>query len=171
MENYWFAIIAAVKIFVLVSMIKTRNRFEVLRRAVQAEKSTISVYVEKRADCIRDALNVIKTTYKLEVESIAKLTQNEQVNQLAHLGQKYPELGNSAIYGHLVKQTMVLNDDIAAARVLLIGNIDTYNSAITAIPANIVAFLFGYKKETLIDEETLEEHKKLKKTDVDFSQF
>ena len=116
-------------------------------------------------------MNIVKTNYKFEVEGIAKLTQNEQLNQLAHLGQKYPELGNSPIYSQMVKQAMVLNDDIAAARVLMNSNITAYNDAITAFPAMIVAGLFGYKQETFVDEENIDNNKKLKKTDVDFSQF
>ena len=171
MENYYFVIIAVVAIILLASMIKTRNRFEVLRRAVKAEGANIGIYIEKRADCLRDAMNIVKTNYKFEVEGIAKLTQNEQINQLAHLGQKYPELGNSPIYSQMVKQAMVLNDDIAAARVLMNSNITAYNDAITAFPAMIVAGLFGYKQETFVDEGNINENKKLKKTDVDFSQF
>lgn len=171
MEKIIAAVVIVLVLVLVVRMIKVRNRFEVLRRAVTEEKSNIGIYMEKRADSLRDALNIAKTNYRFEVDAISRLTQKEQLNGLLYMGEKYPELGHSPIYSQMVRQAAMLNDDIAASRVLLNSNITAYNNEITAFPAMIVAGLFGYKQETFIDEENGNANKRLKKMDVDFGQF
>ena len=42
---------------------------------------------------------------------------------------------------------------------------------VLGVAAALFVPIFGYKKETFIDEENIEENKKIDKSDVDFSKF
>ena len=64
-----------------------------------------------------------------------------------------------------------LDEDLAAARQLLNGDIRTYNDAITSFPGLLIAKIFGYKEERFIDEENIESNKKLRKREIDFSEY
>ena len=175
MENITAYIIIAAAISVIVSflgwVISTRNRFEKLRNAVEEESSNISVFVEKYNETISDAMNIAMISHRNEVSGIQSISGGEKLDQLAYLGQRYPELGCSPIYQQIVKQGMILKDDISASKVLLNSNISAYTEAINDFPGNIVAGLLGYKKEVYIDHENLAENRKVSKKTVDFAQF
>lgn len=164
-------VLIAVAVILLIYIISKRNRFNALRREVRHQGSEIGVQMEKRAATLNDCLTIAKLSYSHEVEGVERLTVGDQLNQLAFLGQKYPDLQFTSNYGETLRKAMSLNEDITAARTLLNGNIRIYNEEITTFPGLLVAKLFGYKQETFIDDENYEENKKLKKADVDFSQF
>lgn len=148
-----------------------RNEFEELRRSIRAELSNISIYTEKRADCLNDMLSIANISYKNEIAGLQQLTAGDQLKQLVAMGQAYPTLQTSAAYQEQMRQAIILQQDIAAARALLNGNIQSYNNAITRFPGLIVASMFGYKEEKFIDEENMEANRRLKKREVDFTQF
>ncbi len=164
-------IIIVAAIIILSYTLSRRNRFESLRKGIRAEASNIGIYVDKRTECLKDLMEIAKLNYTHEVEGIEKLTEKDQLNQLLFLGQKYPELRTTGAYAEQMRQATVLQDDIAASRVLLNGNIREYNDEISQFPALIVAKLFGYKEEKFIDEENIESNKKLKKEEIDFSKY
>ncbi len=165
---FWFLVILVI---LAAYTISTRNKFAKLQRAVKEAGGNIGVYIAKRSQCLKDALNVAKISYSHEVEGIEKLTAQDQLDQLAYLGQKYPALQSTGNYSVAVENAFALNQDIAATRVLLNSNIREYNNAISAFPALIIAGIFKYKEEKFVDEDNIEENKKLDKSDVDFSQF
>ena len=175
MENITAYIIIATVIATIVSVlgwvIKTRNRFEKLRNAVDEESSNISVFVEKYNETISDAMNIANISHRNEVAGMQSISGQDKLDQLAYLGQRYPELGCSPIYQQIVKQGFILREDISASKVLLNSNISAYTEAINDFPGNIVAGIFGYKKEVYIDHENLMENRKVSKKTVDFAQF
>lgn len=165
-------IIAFILLIVIICyVISKRNSFNRLRRAVKQQGSAIGIQISKRSDCLRDALSIAKQSYQHEVEGIDKLTPSAQVEQLRYLGEMYPELMSIQGYQNALSESFELNKDIAATRELLNGNIRAYNDAITDFPGLIIAAIFRYKKETFVDEENIEENKKLNKSDIDFTQF
>lgn len=165
-------IIAFILLIVIICyVISKRNSFNRLRRAVKQQGSAIGIQISKRSDCLRDALSIAKQSYQHEVEGIDKLTPSAQVKQLRYLGEMYPELMSIQGYQNALSESFELNKDIAATRELLNGNIRAYNDAITDFPGLIIAAIFRYKKETFVDEENIEENKKLNKSDIDFTQF
>lgn len=175
MENITAYIIIATVIATIVSVlgwvIKTRNRFEKLRNAVDEESSNISVFVEKYNETISDAMNIANVSHRNEVAGMQSISGQDKLDQLAYLGQRYPELGCSPIYQQIVKQGFILREDISASKVLLNSNISAYTEAINDFPGNVVAGIFGYKKEVYIDHENLMENRKVSKKTVDFAQF
>ena len=164
-------IIIAAIIATVVYVIKTRNKFNTMRRAVQQQGSNIGIQMEHRSQCLNDALNIAKISYGQEVAGIERLTAKDQLDQLAFLGQKYPALSAMSSYTTAVQNAYELNNRITAARELLDGNIRVYNDEITAFPGNLIAKVFGYTTEKFADEDNYEENKKLKKVEVDFSSF
>ena len=165
---FWTIVIIAI---IAICLITTRNNFDRLRRAIQQQGSSIGIQMEKRAECLNDALNLLKLSHSNEVEGIRSLTANDQLNQLAFLGQKYPDLTSVQGYSETLREAFELNRDISASRELLNGNIRAYNDAISAFPACLLAKPLGFKPESFIDEENYEQNKKLNKTTVDFSRF
>ena len=164
-------IIAIILFIILCYVISKRNSFNKLRRAVKQQGADIGIQISKRTACLNDALSIAKNSYEKEVAGIEKLTPSNQVEKLRYLGEMYPELMSIHGYQKALEESFDLNRDIAATRELLNGNIREYNDAITDFPGLIVAAIFGYKKETFIDEENIEENKKIDKNDVDFSKF
>lgn len=165
---FWIGVIVLV---VLIYMISKRNSFNEMRRKVTQQGAEIGIQMEKRAECLNDAMNILKKSHEREVSGIERLTDKDKFDNLAFLGQKYPELSSVPGYHEVMREALSLNKDISATRELLNANIRAYNDAITAFPGLLVAKLFGYKEEKFIDEENIEQNKVLKKQEVDFSKF
>lgn len=157
------AAIVAIIIFAAVKLIQARNKFESLKLSVEEESSNLNVYVDKRNEYQNQALAIARINYNNEAEIISRLTQDDQLDQLAYLGQRCPDLRASEGYNYILQQTRLLSDEISASRVLLNSNITVYNRAVRDFPNNIIAGMLGYKPEDLIDQANLGESKKLSK--------
>lgn len=164
-------IIIVVAVILISWIIKTRNTFKALLEDIKHAGSEISVYQQKREDSLNDALSIAKISYSKEVEGVERMTAKDQLNQLMYLGQKFPKLQATESYALAVQNAFSLQDEITACRTTLNGNISEYNKMINAFPRILVAKLFGYKEEKVIDEENLAAHRHLDKRGVDFSQF
>lgn len=165
-------IIFIIIIVVLVGwIISKRNEFEKMREMIKTKKGDIKIQEKKRFEAIDHAMKVAKKAYANEVEGIERLTAGDQLEQLQFLMEKYPSLASIGNYTEAVHSSFGLSADIAAARKLVNGNIQAYNIAIGEFPGLLVARMFGYKKEKLIDEDRLEEVMHLGQVDLDFSQY
>lgn len=158
-------------LIVLFYVIGKRNSFNSLRRSVTQASSDIGIQISKRSACLNDALSIAKKNYEHEVAGIDKLSNKDKLEKLQYLGQRYPSLRSSDGYNTLVSEAISLDKDIAAQRTIVNGNIREYNDAISQFPGLIIAFVFRYKEIKFIDEENIEENRKLDKTEVDFSKF
>ena len=163
------------KILIIVSVIayiiSKRNEFEKLRQEIQHAESDISVCKSKRKECVTDAMKIAKISYRQEVEGLERLTARDQLDQLAFLGEKYPELQTMGGYRDIMNEAIRLDREIAAYRELLNGNINAYNQSIASFPGLIIAKIFKYTREEFIDEENYGKNRKLEQSEVDFSQF
>lgn len=166
-----YILITLAVIIVLGYVISKRNTFEKLRRAVRTEASNIGIYVQKRTDCLNDLMNIAKVSYTNEVKALKDLTVSEQMDKLQYMGETYPQLQSSAAFHEQMRQASILQQDITACRTLLNGNVEEYNNEISSFPGNLIAKMFGYKEEKLIDEENIERNRKLERSDIDFSQY
>ena len=164
-------LIWAAVIILVIWVIKKRNAFESLRQDIKKAGSEISNYMKKREDSLNDALSIAKLSYGKEVEGIERLTASDKLEQLSFLGEKYPVLQTMGSYSSAVNEAFQLNHDITASRTTLNSNINEYNKVIKAFPGLIVALIFGYKEEKLIDQENLAAHRHLDMKGVDFSNY
>ena len=164
-------LILIVLILLAVYMVITRNKFNMLYKAIKHEASDIGIQIAKRTACLNDALQIAKLAYEKEAAGIENLTASDRLEKLTYLGHKYPELQSIGGYRDTLKEAFTLNKDISAARELLNGNIRKYNVAVTNFPGVIVASVFGYKEEKIIDEENYEKNKCIDKSEVCFDKF
>ena len=161
-----------VAIFYLIKyLIETRNHLNNMYHDVKQQADSIGIQVAHRGQCLNDALSIAKISYSQEVAGIERLTAKDQLNHLAFLGEKYPQLSAMRDYSNAVNQAFELNMNITAARELMNGNINLYNKAVTEFPACLVAKMFGFKEEKRMDEENYEQNKKVERLAVDFDSF
>ena len=66
-------------------VINKRNEFEQMRRKVKHEASNIGIQIDKRAECLHDAMKIAQISHVREVEGIERLTAKDQLDQLAFL--------------------------------------------------------------------------------------
>ncbi len=167
-----YIIIGIVALIFVSYIIGTRNDFDKLRRAIKQQGSNIGIKISKRTSCLNDAIAIVKSQYKAEIEGIEKLTASQQMEQLKYLGSSlYPNLQSNQGYQITLHEAMELDKEISASRELLDGNIRAYNDAISSFPALILAKIFGFKEEKFIDEDNYEANKTLDKRDVDLTNF
>lgn len=164
-------IIIGVIIGAIIYMITTRNKLVELLNDVKTQQSNIGNYEELRKKYLSDAMNIANLANYKETETLRTLTSNEQYDQLMFLGQKYPELTSINGYNEALSRVFELSNNISASKTLLNGNINVYNKAIQAFPANIVAAIFKFKRETLVDELVMDKYKTNDTEELDFSQF
>lgn len=74
-------LIAVILLWKLISItVKKRNEFETLRQSVKTGLSNISIQEEELNRALGNALNIAKLNHKTEIDKIAQLTKNEQLN-------------------------------------------------------------------------------------------
>lgn len=163
------AIIIAV--IAVIYVIAKRNSFESMRQAIKTESANIGIYEDKCLQYLDSAMDILKVSHQWEVSALTGLTGRDQYDRLLYLGQKYPELKANSNFSKVMDNLGGLQDDISATQILVNSNINAYNASINSFPENLVAMVFGYKSETLIDEENIEKHKKLERKKIDFSKY
>lgn len=152
-------------------VIKKRNEFNTLHKAVKTQGSNIHVAMAKRKENLHHAMNTASIACGAEVKGLATLTAKDQLNQLTFLGQRYPTLSSSSSYIGVLKEVRELTDEIAATRTLLNSNINAYNEAISTFPGLLIAKILGYKPEKLINDDAYEQVLTVDSSDFDYSQF
>ncbi len=163
------AIIIAV--IAVIYVIAKRNGFEAKRQAIKTEAANIGIYINKRSEYLNDALNTLKVNHSWEISGISGLTERDQYDKLMFIGQKYPDLKATSNFGTIMDKIGVLQDDISATQVLVNSNINAYNESLNSFPGLLIAKVFGYKPEKLIDEENIEKNKQLEKKEIEFSKY
>ena len=69
---FWTIVIIAI---IAICLITTRNNFDRLRRAIQQQGSSIGIQMEKRAECLNDALN-LNDAYENEISNTEETAVN-----------------------------------------------------------------------------------------------
>lgn len=164
-------IVIAVAVSVLVWLIKTRNTFVELKNDVDTQQSNISNYRELRSNAINDAMQILDIAHSNDCDAIKQLNIEEQSKQLQAVGQKYPDLKNTPSYANALNRIQNYNEEIAASKNILNRSIQAYNKAIGMFPACIVASIFGYKRETFIDEANSAVNRTVTIQEIDYSKF
>lgn len=164
-------IILIVVVVLVIYVISTRNHFVNLKNDVETQLSNISNYKEMRTKYLKDALGIAKISNEHEIEGIAKLTAEDQYDQLMYLGQKYPQLASIEGYNQALSKVYEINQNIASSKVILNGNVNIYNKSIQEFPANIIAKIFKFEREQLVDEENMAANRSVDTEEVDISKF
>ncbi len=167
-------IIALILIIVsLVFLIKCKNKFVVLSSNVKKCMSEVNTAKAKYLEVQRKALGLAGKATNNEgkvYQEIKNSAGQISSDKLLALGQMYPDLKDK--FSTAASLSDRLYNDYRIAQTQLNNAITEYNQEISVVPQNIAAFLWGYKQETLIDEENLDRSKELTMVDdIDVEDF
>jgi LemA protein len=179
MDFWTIVLIAIVVIYVIVvynSLIGLRNR-------IKESFSAIDVYLQNRFDSLTKVAEAVVSYAKHERETLAEVTRiragidsnaqslSDKIKAYSDLdkalqriniqAENYPDLKASKNYLHLQHTINDLEEKLSASRRTFNANVAAYNTKIASFPALIIARLFGFKPESLLE---IEESKKVDTT-------
>ncbi len=170
-ETLTWVSIVLVTLIVIAKIIKKRNLFVNLKTDVETQMSNISNYRELRHNAIKDCMDILGVAHQNDVDAIASLGIEAASQQLRFLGNKYPDLKDTPAYSAALVKIHHHSEEIAASKNILNKAIQKYNKSISMFPALIVAKMFGFERETFIDEDDMQSNKLSNKEEIDFNQY
>jgi LemA protein len=177
--------VVAIFIFYIVSLY---NRMISLRNHRENAFADIDVQLKQRHDLIPQLVDSVKGYMKHEEGVLTKVTEARTnamragtidskitaEQQLTHALQglkiaveAYPDLKASQNFKHLQEEISDIENKLAASRRFFNSATKEYNTATEVFPANIIAGMFNFKRETMFDlgveqRERLDEAPKVK---------
>ena len=170
--NWTLIIILAVVVIAVLYVISVRNSLVVLKNKVEDQKSQIDIQLKRRFDLIPNLVETVKGYAKHEKETLEGVvnarntylsagTQEDQlkadgeltkaINKLFALTESYPDLKANENFLGLQAELSETEEKITYARQFYSDSVLQYNNKIDLFPSNIVASLFGYKKEKFFE--------------------
>ena len=172
-------IIIAVVILVVVAIfvISNYNALVVLRNKVRDQFSQIDVQLKKRFDLIPNLVETVKGYAKHESETLEKIIAarngymnaksddekieaskevSQGISKIFALAESYPELKANTNFVELQNQLKDVEDKISYARQFYNDSVLKYNNKIEMFPSNLVASIFGFKKESFFEADEKE---------------
>ena len=160
------------------------NNFVVLRNRIQNAWAQINVELKRRYDLIPNLIETVKGYMKYEKEVLENVTkarteamnakgpaeasvaENNLTNALKSVFavvENYPELKADENVLKLQEELTTTENKIAFSRQFSNDIVMRYNQAIQVFPANIIAVLFGFRKEEYfeVDLETVKDAPKV----------
>ena len=146
------------------------NKLVKLRNKVKQSKSGIDIYLNQRFDLIPNLVECVKGYTNHEKDTLEKITEmraqytnnkniknaeklNNSINNILAVAENYPELKASEQYLNLQKNLQKMESQLQAARRIYNFDVTAYNTKIETVPTNIIAGIFGFKKEELFQIE------------------
>ncbi len=162
-------------IIVIIYILSKYNKLVKLKNKVKQSKSGIDVYLNQRFDLIPNLVECVKAYTKHEesvFENITKMRTeymnsnkdlkkaeklNNSMNDVLIVAEGYPQLKSSEQYLNLQNNLTKIESQLQAARRIYNNDVTRYNTKIETVPTNIIASIFGFKKEELFQ---IEEYKR-----------
>lgn len=150
------------------------NSLITLRNRVREAFSDIDVQLKRRYDLIPNLVNTVKGYAAHEKGVFEKVTEARAramgatgmhdkaaaenmltgaLKTLFAVAEAYPDLKASANFVELQRELRDTEDKIQAARRFYNTNVMALNTAIEVLPSNVVAGMFGFKKEEFFELE------------------
>lgn len=137
---------------------------------VEQANSVIDVYLQQRVDLIPNLVQCVKGYKYFEqntLENIVKLRTNflrnkntktgiildKKIDNIILVAENYPELKASEQFINLQNQLVKIENQLQASRRLYDLEVEKYNSIIKIFPNNILAKVFGFKKQDFFEME------------------
>ncbi len=173
MKIGWIILIALI-VLVVLYLVSTYNTLVKLRNRVKDQWAQIEVQLKRRFDLIPNIVETVKGYAKHESEtlkgviearnkfSVAKSPEEEMkasnqltgaVRQLFALSESYPELKADTNFLNLQNELKDTENKVATARQFYNDTVLTLNNKVELFPSNIVANMFGFKKEAFFEAE------------------
>ncbi len=173
----WIIVLVVILVAVLMFFVSTYNGLVVARNKVRDQFSQIDVQLKKRFDLIPNLVETVKGYAKHESETFEKVIQarngyanaktdaeklaaskemSQGVMQIFALAENYPELKANSNFLELQGQLKEVEDKISYARQFYNDSVLMLNNKIEMFPSNLVASMFGFKKETFFEADEKE---------------
>jgi LemA protein len=154
-----FIVLLVIVIAVVSWVIKTSNRFKVMKVKIGEADAGIGVALQKRFDTLTKLMQTVKAYAKHEVDTLTKMVElrqglsgasiaekadyaqklNNAASQIQVVAENYPELRSSENYRQFQDAILDSEDHLQAARRLYNNNVSSFNQAIVVFPAIIIA--------------------------------
>ena len=173
----WIIILVVVLLLILFFVISTYNGLVVARNKVKDQFSQIDVQLKKRFDLIPNLVETVKGYAKHESETFEKVIQarsgymnaktdeekvaasnelSKGITQIFALAENYPELKANSNFVELQRELKEVEDKIGYARQFYNDSVLSYNNKTEMFPSNLIASIFGFKKESFFEADTTE---------------
>ena len=170
-------VLLGVLVVVAIFFVSTYNGLVVARNKVRDQFSQIDVQLKKRFDLIPNLVETVKGYAKHESETLEKVIEarngyanaktdaekmaaskemSQGVMQIFALAENYPELKANSNFLELQGQLKEVEDKISYARQFYNDSVLMYNNKTEMFPSNIVASMFGFKKESFFEADEKE---------------
>ena len=170
-------VILGVLVVIAIFLVSTYNGLVVARNKVKDQFSQIDVQLKKRFDLIPNLVETVKGYAKHESETLEKVIEarngyanaktdaekmaaskemSQGVMQIFALAENYPELKANSNFLELQGQLKEVEDKISYARQFYNDSVLLYNNKTEMFPSNLVASMFGFKKETFFEADEKE---------------
>lgn len=168
----WLIVLIVIVVLLVIFVISKYNSLVVARNKVKDQFSQIDVQLKRRADLIPNLVETVKGYAKHEkgtLEEVIKarntyLTANTPsdkikssgeltgaLNKLFALSESYPELKANTNFENLQNQLKDTEDKISYSRQFYNDTVLMYNNKVELFPSNIIAGMFGFKKENFFE--------------------
>ena len=170
-------VLVVVLVGIALFFVSTYNGLVVARNKVRDQFSQIDVQLKKRFDLIPNLVETVKGYAKHESETLEKVIEarngyanaktdaekmaaskemSQGVMQIFALAENYPELKANSNFLELQGQLKEVEDKISYARQFYNDSVLMYNNKIEMFPSNLVASMFGFKKEAFFEADEKE---------------
>ncbi len=165
-------VVLVVIVFIALYIIKIRNSLVVLRNKVRDQLSQIDIQLKRRFDLIPNLVETVKGYAKHEKETLEDVVKarntylaagtpedqlkadgelNKTLNKLFALAESYPDLKANENFINLQNELTATEEKITYARTFYNDSVLNLNNKIEMFPSNIVASMFGFKKEKFFE--------------------
>lgn len=174
------AVLVIIGLIVIIGLwvIISRNSFVSIKNQVEEAFSTMDVYLKKRYDLIPNLVETVKGYATHESETLTKVTAartaamnattidekiaNENalsgtLKTLFAVAEAYPQLQANTNFLDLQQQLKSIEDDIANSRKYYNAVVRTMNTKVESFPSNLIASMFGFKKQPFFEVGSAEE--------------
>ncbi len=173
----WWIIVIVIVVLILLYFICVRNSLVSLRNKVKDQLSQIDVELKRRFDLVPNLVETVKGYAKHEQETLDKVikARNSYVNanttedglkadgelsnaisKLFALAESYPDLKANTNFTNLQNELSEIEQKIVYARQFYNDSVLKLNNKIEMFPSNIVAGMFGFKKENFFEASSAE---------------
>ena len=182
-------IILAIVILLVLMSISIYNRLVRLRNNREQAFSDIDVQLKQRHDLVPQLVNAVKGYMGHERGVLTEITEaragamkagtiNEKIQAESRLTraiqglqvsvEAYPDLKASQNFMNLQEEISDIENKLAAARRFFNSATKELNNAVQVFPANIMAGMFGFKKEPMFDIGSVTHEELDKAPDIQF---
>ena len=165
----WLIVVLAIVVVIVLWVISSYNTLVRLRNRVRDQWAQIDVQLKRRFDLIPNLVETVKGYTKHESETLENVVKarntylsastpeaqmeangelTQAISKLFALAEAYPDLKANANFVKMQDDLKETEDKISYARQFYNDTVLKYNNKVEVIPTNIIAGMFGFKKET-----------------------